>query len=202
MVVRNYISADIKNPEPLIRKLLHSIPKSLIPKNGFPDFHITNSLFHSYGVMYQKYKPTGEDSEEEFYDFCKKQNVWAFSCMSTERSGDVYLGLRRRVEKNEDYVHSVEHVIFHEVGHHFYYQKGIDLTTDKSVVDFDFEHRADAYANACMLNYFQMDMKANGYYESFSERLLQIIRETTSMDIRADKLLRIGENLYKKYGVL
>ena len=82
-----------------VNKLILTIPRNLIPKRGMPSIHLTKSLFHSFCLMYGKYMPTGEKNEEEFFDFCRRHDAWAFSCMPISDSGDVYLALENRLER-------------------------------------------------------------------------------------------------------
>lgn len=181
-----------------IEFLMSTIPKELLPQNGIPTIHVTNSLFHSYGVMYQKYSPTGEASEEEFFDFCRKQNVWAITCLQSFGNGDTYLSINDRLTKNI-YARSVEHAIFHEIGHLYYYQNGIGLS---STIDTEHESLADIYANACIVN-----LILNYKKYSLIDTSKNYIKETVSKHVKrrvvsAKKIMEIGEKIFRKDGVL
>lgn len=198
MIVKNYMrDFSGKNPEVLIFMLIKSIPKILVPKNGFPNFNLTNSFFHSYGIMYTKFCPSGSKEEEEYFDFCRNNNVWAFTAYNGSKRGEVYLSLKERLEK-DIYKNnpSIEHVVFHEIGHQFYYSRETD------VKEIEGESLADIYANACMINLFQKNGHL-GYYEKFSDRSSEILKNINNgKRIKPKNLLPVAEFIYRKYGVL
>ena len=179
----------------MVKILITSIPRNLKPKLGTPTIHLTNSLFHSFCLMYSKYPTTGDKSEEEFFDFCRKQKVWAFSCMPTKDSGDVYLALKERKNRDISFF-SIEHTIFHEIGHLFHYGNGINIYGS---MDVEHEALSDIYANACMINLFNKT-KTNGMLSKFSEKSMKILKEIKIKE--SDKLLCLAETIYRKYGVL
>lgn len=200
MIVKNYMTDfKHKSAEVLIFMLVKSIPKILKPKNGWPTINLTNSLFHSYGVMYNKYYPSGAIEEERDFLFNLKNNVWAFTVNIGNNKSDIYLALKQRLEKKEIYgkdYPSIEHVVFHEIGHQFYYSHGINLNM------FDSEQMADIYANACMLNLYIKNKCFSGYYNDFSERSLKILEEFKSKRVKTKDLLPIAEIIWRKYGVI
>ena len=200
MIVKNYMTDfKYKSAEVLIFMLVKSIPKILKPKNDWPTINLTNSLFHSYGVMYNKYYPSGAIEEERDFIFNLKNNVWAFTLNIGNNKSDIYLALKQRLEKKEIYGKdhpSIEHVVFHEIGHQFYYSNGINLNM------FDSEQMADIYANACMLNLYIKNKCFRGYYNDFSERSLKILEEFKSKRVKTKDLLPIAEIICRKYGVI
>lgn len=201
-MIRNYSNCKEPMLEFFVSKLVNSIPKCLVPKNGIPDLNLTNSIFHSYGIMFRKYFPTGTKEEEEFFDFCRAQKTWAFSCLRLKERGDTYLSFKERLEskeKNDIYKFSLEHVVFHEIGHHFYYQRGIDVS---SILDVEHETLADIYANACMINFFQKNKPYNGIILPLSKRSIEILNKETSKRIKNEDLLKIAELIWRKYGVI
>ena len=179
----------------MVKVLITSIPRDLRPKLGMPIIHLTNSLFHSFCLMYNKYPTTGSESEEKFFDFCREQKVWAFSCMPTKDCGDVYLALKERKERKISYF-SIEHTIFHEVGHIFHYENGIDISGS---MDVEHETLSDIYANACIINLYNKT-KTSGILSNFSEKSINILKETKVKG--KVKLLNLAETIYRKQGVL
>lgn len=200
MIVKNYMTDfKHKSAELLIFMLVKSIPKILKPKNDWPTINLTNSLFHSYGVMYNKYYPSGKEEEERDFLFNMKNNVWAFTVNTGGDKSDIYLALKQRLEKTEIYgkdYPSIEHVVFHEIGHQFYYSKEINPNM------FDSEHLADIYANACMLNLYLKNKDFNGYYHEFSDRSMKILGEFKSKRIKTKDLLPLAEVIWRKHGVI
>lgn len=200
MIVKNYMTDfKHKSAEVLIFMLVKSIPKILKPKNDWPTINLTNSLFHSYGVMYNKYYPSGKEEEERDFLFNMKNNVWAFTVNTGRDKSDIYLALKQRLEKTETYgkdYPSIEHVVFHEIGHQFYYSQKINPNM------FDSEHLADIYANACMLNLYLKNKDFNGYYHKFSDRSMKILGEFKSKRIKTKDLLPLAEVIWRKYGVI
>lgn len=200
MKVINYMTDfNYKSAEILIFMLIKSIPSNLKPNNGWPVINLTNSLFHSYGVMYRKYYASGREEEERDFIFNYKNNVWAFTVNVGNEKSDIYLALKQRIEKTDIYgkdYPSIEHVVFHELGHQYYSSKFINKNF------FDTELLADIYANACMINLYQKNKNFEGYYHKFSDRSLNILKETTVKKIRAKELLSYAEIIWRKYGVI
>ena len=199
MEVNNYMTDfEYKSPEVLMFMLVKSIPRILKPTFGFPIINLTNSLFHSYGVMYRKYYPSGRKEEEEDFKFNMENNVWAFTANVGENKSDIYLALKQRLSSDvyNDSYPSIEHVVFHEIGHQYYFSRGIDTNL------FESEHLADIYANACMINLFQNNANYDGYYQKFSERSIKILKESTKRKIVTKKLLPLAELIWRKYGVI
>lgn len=187
-----------KNVIKKIEFLMKTIPNELVPKNGIPEIHITNSLFHSYGVMYQKYIPTGEKSEEDFFNFCREQNVWAFTCLQFYEKGDTYLSICERLN-NKIYSRSVEHAIFHEIGHLYHYQNGIMLS---SAIDTEHESLSDIYANACIINLI-MNYKKYSLIDESKNYIKEIVHKYVKRKILSSKnMMDIGERIFRKDGVL
>ena len=200
MKVNNYMTDfKHKSAELLIFMLIKSIPKLLKPANGWPDINLTNSLFHSYGVMYRKYYPTGRKEEEDNFKFNMENNVWAFTADIGKGKSDIYLALKQRLENKEIYNEhypSIEHVVFHEIGHQYYFNKGINVGY------FEAEHLADIYANACMINLYQKNKNFEGYYCKFSNESLEILKAVTFRRIMPKKLLTHAQMVWEEYGVI
>lgn len=178
-----------------INKLISTIPKILLPKNGIPPIHLTKSLFHSFCLMYNEYTPTGDKKEEEFFEFCKEHGVWAFSCMPNKNAGNIYLALEKRLERDYS-LFSIEHVIFHEMGHLFYYGNGVKINNS---IDVNHETLSDIYANACIINIFNKGLK-NGIFDDIDKDSMKIMSELNH--IKTSELLFIAESIYRKHGVL
>ena len=200
MKVNNYMTDfEHKSAELLIFMLIKSIPKLLKPANGWPDINLTNSLFHSYGVMYRKYYPSGNTEEEREFLFNLKNNIWAFTKNCGKNKGDIYLALKQRLNRKEIYNGdhpSVEHVIFHEIGHQYYFSNGIDVNF------FEHEYLADIYANACMINLYQKNKNFEGYYSKFSDESLKILKAVTPKRIMPKELLKHAQKVWEEYGVI
>ena len=200
MKVNNYMTDfKHKSAELLIFMLIKSIPKLLKPANGWPDINLTNSLFHSYGVRYRKYYPSGSIEEENDFKFNMENNVWAFTLNVGPHKSDIYLALKQRLENKDIYGEhhpSVEHVVFHEIGHQYYFNKGIDVGY------FEAEHLADIYANACMINLYQKNKNFEGYYCKFSNESLEILKAVTFRRIMPKKLLTHAQMVWEEYGVI
>lgn len=196
--IKNYtnISGDI---EKKIEKMLKTIPTGLIPRNGLPTIHLTNSLFHSYGIMYQKYQPSGEEEEEEFFDFCKRQNVWAFTCLQQINNGDTYLSIKERFNEKNEYFRSAEHSIFHEIGHLYYYQKGIGLS---SIIDKEHETLSDIYANACILNMIKNHKEYDFFDKKRGKEIEGIVSKYSIKKNGYKILLSTGEKIFRDIGCL
>lgn len=211
MIVYNHMR-DFKgeSPEFFLHFLVGSIPRCLRPKNGFPDFYLANTLFHLYGVMYGKHAPSGMKKEEDTFDFNRKNNVWAFTVwckkpLGETVKGDVYLALKERIERQEKtgfgYGCTIEHVVFHEIGHQFYIGNGIVLGKS-AAMDFEHEHLSDIYANACMINLHKKHAGYDGYYFPFNKRTKTILEKTEKMKINGKNVLSIAEMVWRKYGVI
>lgn len=110
-------------------------------------------------------------------------------------SGDTYLALEDRLERKFSHF-SIEHTIFHEIGHLFYYGKGVDV---KSSIDANHETLSDIYANACMINMFNRGLK-NGVFDDIKKDSIKIMSELNS--IKVSELLFTAESVHRKYGVL
>lgn len=211
MIVHNYMKDfNWKSPEIFLHFLVSSIPRCLRPKNGFPGFYLANTLFHLYGVMYRRHNPSGMKKEEDSFDFNRKYNVWAFTLwcrrpFGETMKGDVYLALRERVEKQEktgfEYGCTIEHVVFHEIGHQFYIGNGIVLG-ESDAIDFEHEFLANIYANACMINLHKKHKDYNGYYFPFPKRTKNLLEKTEKMKVNSKNILSVAEMIHKNEGVI
>ena len=211
MIVYNHMKDfNGESPEIFLHFLVNSIPRCLIPKNGFPDFYLANTLFHLYGVMYGRHAPSGMKKEEDTFDFNRRNNVWAFTVWCKKpfgetTKGDVYLALKERIERQKKaeigYDCSIEHVVFHEIGHQFYIGKGIVLGKS-AAVDFEHEYLSDIYANACMISLHKKHAGYDGYYFKFPERTKKILKQTEKMKINSKNILAAAEMIHRKEGVI
>ena len=178
-----------------IEFLISTIPKSLIPKRGIPRVRVTNSLFHSFCLMYNMYLARGIKEEEDFFVMCKRHSVWAFSCLPPGRDCDIFLALKERIERDFS-IFSMEHVIFHKMGHVFYHDKGLEINGS---LYLESETMADIYANACMINFYKKT-KITGLFSKFENISLKILENIEIKDHK--KLLEVAELIHRKYGVI
>lgn len=200
MVINNYAANVSKSPEKLIASMIETIPAKLMPENGIPKFNITNSLFHSYGVMFNEWKATGSKIEEEKFDFFRSMKVWAFSCLEKNDSGSIFLALKQRIDKRKEYKLPIELVIFHEIGHHYYYGKGVGLDLS-NMIDFDHETKADIYGLACFINYYNTT-RDKGYYEKINPDIFNKIITANNAGFNIKNMIKVSTTIIKTEGSL
>jgi hypothetical protein len=196
--ISNRITEAIKPPEKMINEMIDTIPSKFIPRHGFPHFILTNSLFHSYGMMFSKYQPSGSKMEEERFDFFRSQKVWALSCLESDKQGLVLLALKQRVENKKDYQLPIELVTFHEIGHHYYFDKN---TTIEAVVDFNHEKESDIYGLACFVNYCN-ETGSNGYYEKFNGKTISRLERARELGLNRKNMMKVARKVIDEQGTL
>lgn len=180
-----------KNPTTLIYNLVQSIPKRMVPRMGFPNFHLTHTLLHSYAVMYERYDSVKNKREQEAFVKYLSTNVWAFTAFRREQEGDVYLALETRLDGKTTYYRPLEFSILHEIGHHWLFGRGEQGPAD----DLQSENFADDYAMACFLHYaITKDIK-QGYFQSFHPIWKEAIKMARSKGLNGVNLLRVGEEV-------
>lgn len=189
MEINNRTSINLKRkPEILIKKLVDSIPKRLVPRLGFPDFHLTNTLLHSYAVMYEKYEMvSSQEAQQNFLNYIDT-DVWAFTSFKIEEHGDVYLALDTRYNGIVQYHKPIEFVVLHEIGHHWLFGRFEQEMPSGELS----ENRADDYAMACFLNYVSTNNIRTGFEEPFHPMWKEVVQKAKGIKINGNNAMKKG----------
>ncbi len=194
MMVHNYMAqTPAKDPVKHIINMVNTIPDKLMPRYGLSDFHLTNTLLHSYAIAQQGYESVDyEDAEREFMIF-HAQHTWAMTFYGDDcHPGDTYLALQKRLDnKGGIYKKPLEFTIFHEIGHQFFHQQGVKQV---GTVDKEFEELADVYGLACFLNLF-LNYKLKPY-EPFNAEWKGIILKAKRMKFSEENMMDVSARLW------